>query len=59
MNTKAALGIVLLVVFGALLLWTTMGDTVNTLSLGLAAVAAVGLSIGTLLVGVSEEGRTV
>lgn len=59
MNTKAVLGIGLLVVFSALLLWASMGDTVSSVTMGIAAVAAVGLTVGTLLVGVSEEGRTV
>lgn len=54
---KAGIGALLLLASTAVLLSTgTMGTTVPTL---LGAVGAVGLAVGALLVGLSEEGATV
>ncbi|WP_435097898.1 hypothetical protein [Halarchaeum sp. P4] len=60
MDTKVLAGLPLLGVGTILLLWTTLSmDSVGPLHLGIAAVAAVGLAVGSLLVGTSVEGRSV
>ncbi|MBP1955298.1 hypothetical protein J2752_002221 [Halarchaeum rubridurum] len=60
METKTLAGLPLLVVAAALLLWTTLTmTTVGPMTLGVGAVAAVGLAAGSLLVGTAGDGRSV
>ncbi|GAD51713.1 hypothetical protein MBEHAL_0473 [Halarchaeum acidiphilum MH1-52-1] len=60
METKTLAGLPILVIAAALLLWTTLTmKTVSPMTLGVSVVAAVGLAVGSLLVGTSVEGRSV
>ncbi|WP_211311768.1 hypothetical protein [Halarchaeum salinum] len=60
METKTLAGLPLLVIAAALLLWTTLTmKTVSPMTLGAGAVAAVGLAVGSLLVGTAGDGRSV
>ncbi|GGL31504.1 hypothetical protein EFA46_006550 [Halarchaeum sp. CBA1220] len=60
MDTKVLAGLPLLAIGAILLLWTTLSmKSVEPLQLGIAAVAAVGMAVGSLLIGTSEEGRSV
>ncbi|MFB6077585.1 MAG: hypothetical protein ABEJ80_01230 [Halarchaeum sp.] len=60
MDNKVLAGLPLLLVGAVLLLWTSLSmSSVGGLSLGVAAVAALGMAAGSLLVGTSVDGRSV
>ena len=60
METKTLAGLPILVIAAVLLLWTTLTmKTVGPMTLGVGAIASVGLAIGALLIGTAEDGRSV